>query len=416
MRKDDRMSGIAAKWAMRLISVVFLFVLSVSFASQSFAFDETLSSIQQAIESKGADWVAGETSVSKMEPEERRKLLGLIKPDPMDAEAMAAVDESLTSLETALPSKLDWRSYNGKKYVTPVRNQSSCGSCWAFAATGAAESKFLMELNSPNTNRDLAEQILVSCSGAGGCGGGYHSYASDYLQDVGLPVESCFPYSATDEDCGGACANWKSYTYNIKGWLWATYTSPTVNALKSALNTYGPLVTTMDVYADFYSYTSGIYSYVSGAYQGGHAILLVGYNDETQCFIAKNSWGTGWGENGYFRVAYSQLSNAVEFGYYTIAYKGAMPAGDSSCGYVLSSSAANVAYSGGSKSLKVWARGTCAWTAVSNASWITITAGNTGPGNKTVQYKVAANGTTQSRTGTLTIAGKTYMVKQAARP
>lgn len=410
------MDGIVGRRAMRLISVLLL-VLTSCFASPSFAFDETLSGIRQAIESKGADWVAGETTVSRMEPEERKYLLGLIKPDPMDAEALAAVDESLAWVETDLPSKLDWRSYNGKKYVTPVRNQSGCGSCWAFATTGAAESKLLMELNSPNTDRNLSEQILVSCSGAGNCElGGYTSGASEYLRTVGVPLESCFPYSATDEDCGGACANWKAYTYNIEGWHWVTYSSATVDALKSALFTYGPLVTTMDVYADFYSYTSGIYSYVSGGRVGGHAILLVGYDDANQCFIAKNSWGTGWGENGYFRVAYSQLSNDVQFGWYTIAYEGAMPAGDSSCGYVLSSSSASAPYSGASRSLKVWSRSTCPWTAVSNAPWITITAGGTGPGNKTVQYKVAANKTTQARTGTLTIAGKTYRVKQAAKP
>ena len=57
---------------------------------------------------------------------------------------------------------------------------------------------------------------------------------------------------------------------------------------------YGPLVTTFSVYADFFSYNGGIYSYTSGTYQGGHAVLIVGYDDANQCFIVKNSWGTGW--------------------------------------------------------------------------------------------------------------------------
>ena len=71
----------------------------------------------------------------------------------------------------------------------------------------------------------------------------------------------------------------------------------------------------MRVYRDFFSYRSGIYSYVKGPYKGDHAILLVGYNDAGQYFIVKNSWGTGWGEAGYFRIAYSDVTSVVNFAY-----------------------------------------------------------------------------------------------------
>ncbi|KJU84268.1 protein containing Peptidase C1A, papain [Candidatus Magnetobacterium bavaricum] len=104
----------------------------------------------------------------------------------------------------------------------------------------------------------------------------------------------------------------------------------TVDKLKNALNTYGPLVVTMDVYEDFNSYKSGIYKHVWGENAGGHAILLVGYNDSGSYFIVKNSWGDNWGESGYFKIAYSEIgySNSDEsvtgsvtkFGEYSIAY------------------------------------------------------------------------------------------------
>jgi C1A family cysteine protease len=87
---------------------------------------------------------------------------------------------------------------------------------------------------------------------------------------------------------------------------------------------YGPLVTTMQVYQDFYSYKSGIYSYVSGSLPGGHGVTVVGYDDANQCFMAKNTWGKSWGENGFFRIAYSQLYNTVKFGEWTIAYGNAI--------------------------------------------------------------------------------------------
>ena len=79
------------------------------------------------------------------------------------------------------------------------------------------------------------------------------------------------------------------------------------------------------VYEDFMHYKSGIYSYTTGKKLGGHAILLVGYNDAESYFIVKNSWGTGWGEDGFFRIAYSEMNTVINFGLSTIAYKAAAP-------------------------------------------------------------------------------------------
>ncbi len=151
---------------------------------------------------------------------------------------------------------------------------------------------------------------------------GYISYASDYIRNTGLPLETCYPYTATDGSCGSACCTYQTSTYQIASWAYVTTTSPTVSAIRDALVSYGPLVTTMDVYEDFYSYSSGVYSYATGAYEGGHAVLIVGYSDAGQYFIVKNSWGAGWGESGYFKIAYSELGTVVSFGDYTIAIHG----------------------------------------------------------------------------------------------
>jgi C1A family cysteine protease len=168
---------------------------------------------------------------------------------------------------------------------------------------------------------DLAEQALVSCSKAGSCSGGYIDKASTFIRNTGEPLETCAPYKAANMPCKKACCNkWQSSTYKIGAWSWVTTNSPTGDAIKNAL-TYGPLVTTMDVYADFFSYVGGVYSYTTGAYQGGHAVIIVGYDDAERCFIVKNSWGDEWGESGYFKIAYSQISNVVRFGQYTILYK-----------------------------------------------------------------------------------------------
>ncbi len=101
--------------------------------------------------------------------------------------------------------------------------------------------------------------------------------------------------------CFNACPNWGTDTYKINAWY---RVKPTVEAMKSALYNLGPLVTMMAVQTDFYYYQSGIYSHSWGAFEGYHSAVIVGYDDAEQYFIVKSSWGTDWGEAGYFRIAY----------------------------------------------------------------------------------------------------------------
>jgi hypothetical protein len=77
----------------------------------------------------------------------------------------------------------------------------------------------------------------------------------------------------------------------------------------------GPLLTTMTVYTDFMFYTSGVYKHVTGDVEGGHAVVIVGYNDADQAFIVRNSWGPEWGEGGYFRIAYTDVSGVGRSNY-----------------------------------------------------------------------------------------------------
>jgi C1A family cysteine protease len=335
-----------------LFSAFFVVVGSVVYQTPSIAqeSDESrlaeISEINRVIQETGAKWVAGETSVSRLSWEEKQKRLGLIKPEITEAMQLTEPDLIFHDrIPLALSPSLDWRS-NGGNFVTPVRNQGGCGSCWAFATTGALESYTLIRNNTPGIDLNLSEQVMVSCgvSGgydAGGCGGGYIQYASDYIRNTGLPAETCYLYTGTDGNCANAsnaCPNWESSAYKITKWSYAGYpygSVATVEGLKTALTTYGPLVTTMDVYTDFDHYTSGVYSLTPGqTYRGGHAILLIGYNEPGQYFICKNSWNTGWGDGGYFNVAYSEIdrcitenntTKCVNFGEWTIAYGDPIP-------------------------------------------------------------------------------------------
>jgi C1A family cysteine protease len=211
-----------------------------------------------------------------------------------------------------VPASLDWRN-NGGNYVTPIRDQGGCGSCWAFATTAGLESKTLISNHTPGTNLDLSEQVMVSCGGAGSCGGGSIATASNFIKNTGLPAEGCYPYTGTNGTCSNGCANWQSSAYRISSWQYVATSQATVDGIKNALSKYGPLVTTMAVYQDFFSYRSGVYHYVTGSLAGYHAVLIIGYDDVGQYFVVKNSWGTWWGESGFFKIAYAELNSLTKF-------------------------------------------------------------------------------------------------------
>jgi len=307
-----------------------LFAAAPAFSQQDLSGDvkQQIKDIQDAIKKTGAKWTAGETSVS-YDREDWKYLVGL-NFEPIDAEP---VDLTVAA---ELPAALDWRNVNGN-FVTAPRNQKKCGSCWAFSMTGGLEAYTLLKNNTPGKDLDLSEQVMLSCSGAGSCNGGRLS--AGFLTKSGLPSESAYPYTATDGSCASAEAGWQGSAYKIGAW---GSVSKNLTAIKTALVKYGPLPIAFMVYEDFMHYKTGIYSYTTGKRLGGHAVLLVGYNDEEKYFSVKNSWDLGWGEEGFFRIAYSEMNNSVSFGLSTIAFRASkdeLPVGEA----VLNSAWARVA-------------------------------------------------------------------------
>lgn len=207
------------------------------------------------------------------------------------------------------PSLVDLRATPAGNLITPIRDQGACGSCVAFGSSAAVEGTLRVEHDDPNIEVDLSEAYLFYCKAAaegrtcgGPTGGWYPKAALDvFAEGGGVPDEACFPYTAGDQECA-ACADWEGRATTIAAWQ----PLDTPAEMKEWIASHGPTVASMVVYEDFQHYAGGTYRQVSGEKLGGHCICIVGYEDRRERWIGKNSWGTGWGEEGFFHIAYGE--------------------------------------------------------------------------------------------------------------
>jgi len=194
---------------------------------------------------------------------------------------------------------------------TPVKNQGSCGSCWAFSTVGSFESSILKKTL---VTKDLSEQYLISCNSDGwSCSGGWFGHNYHLNKKItsepaaGAVYESDFPYKAANVACGSP------HVHNEKLISWKyvqstnPYSVPSVAAIKQAISTYGPISAAVCVGSNFQKYTSGVFSTNESCGSGAvnHAIVLVGWDDTKQAWYLRNSWGANWGENGYMWIKYN---------------------------------------------------------------------------------------------------------------
>jgi len=223
----------------------------------------------------------------------------------------------------SLPESWDWRNVDGVNYVSDVRNQGGCGSCYAFSSMGMLESR--VNILTKNTKRyTFSTQDVVSCSPLSqGCEGGFpFLIAGRYGKDFGVVEEGCNPYNGTDGSCSTRdCLRHYTASYNYVG---GYYGACNEYEMKKALVENGPLSVSFEVYDDFMLYKRGVYHHTrlltSSAFQPfqltNHAVLLVGYGHDSKVgedyWIIKNSWGTEWGENGYFRIRRGVDECAIE--------------------------------------------------------------------------------------------------------
>lgn len=198
------------------------------------------------------------------------------------------------------PAKRDWRE---EGIVSPVKNQGHCGSCWTFSTTGALEAAYTQKHGKP---ANFSEQQLVDCAWAFnnmGCGGGLPSQAYEYvLYNGGIDTEAAYPYVGVNGECHfskSGVGAMVSGVYNV--------TQFDEEELQGAVGFVRPTSIAFEVVGDFRFYKSGVYESDTcgdGPDTVNHAVLAVGYDTtaDTPYWIIKNSWGAGWGDEGYFKM------------------------------------------------------------------------------------------------------------------
>jgi len=213
-----------------------------------------------------------------------------------------------------LPENWDWRDVGGLNYLSPVRDQGGCGSCYSYAATAMVEARMRIKTNFSRLDI-FSTQDVVSCNlMSDGCGGGMAFLTGGrYANEQGFVAESCNEYEGWEEPCDTSPSCARTYVDEYE-YLGGYYGASNEELMMMEIVTNGPFAVGYLVLDDFYYYEGGIYHHVEAQqrddfdpYYGiNHAVTLVGYGVEPSTgekfWTVKNSWGDWWGESGFFRI------------------------------------------------------------------------------------------------------------------
>jgi len=257
---------------------------------------------------KGATWIAGHNEFfADMTFDEARALLGAA-PSHISEHLNNTLEEAVYAAidDDTVPAEFDART-NWPGLIHPIRNQGTCGSCWAFSASEVFSDR--VAIATGKKSPVLSAEDMVSCdTGDMRCRGGRLANAWKYIVNKGLATDSCIPYTAhnnTAPACPSSCADGSSV---VRTHASKAYAINGVANMQKEIMTKGPIQIAFMVYKSFMTYKSGVYKKLPEEFlpEGGHAVKIVGWGTEkgTDYWLVANSWGTTqWGDlGGFFKI------------------------------------------------------------------------------------------------------------------
>jgi len=256
--------------------------------------------------------------------------------DPKYDHLRGKSDENASWRGIEVPDAWDWRNVSGRNYLSWSKNQhipTYCGSCWAQGTTSSLADRINIARNNTDLTISIAPQVLINCGAGGDCDGGDAFGVWQYASRYGIPEESCQNYLAknpSEENCDpiqvcktcvpppppvgqeGSCSAVEKYPV----WKVSSYRGVSgADDIKKALYSAGPVACSMDVTAEFEKYTGGIYSQTVLIPMPNHIVSIIGWGVSDQgeeYWIVRNSWGTYWGEWGFFRIKMGSQNLGIE--------------------------------------------------------------------------------------------------------
>jgi len=290
-------------------------------------------------------WTAGVNTRFQGHSFDKTKRLCGVKPSgtKLPVQAISPIQD----LPTNFDSRDAWTMCESLK---EVRDQSDCGSCWAFGAVEAATYRVCIQSKGASKPHFSATDLLSCCTECGnGCDGGDPGSAWDWFTTTGVVTGgnyldnswcSAYPFMVCDHhvvgkytpcgngpeystpQCPTACDANSTYTisYSDDKHIFATsYSVPSdEDSIMTEIMTNGPVEAAFTVYADFESYKSGVYHHVTGAELGGHAVKIIGWGVDTatsaKYWLVVNSWNEDWGDQGLFKILRGSDECGIEDG------------------------------------------------------------------------------------------------------
>lgn len=292
-------------------------------------------------------WKAGKNFDVDVSEEAVTNMCGVLPADPEPLKLREPHPENV-----AVPDSFDARDDAGPKgwgkmcpSVKEVRDQGSCGSCWAFGATEAMTDRVCIASQGEHQPHISAEDLLTCCGFqcGFGCNGGFPSGAWRYFQHTGLVTggqyasnKGCRPYeikscshhvkgekppcgaTVSTPECKESCREGYNTTYEEDKVHGSSHYSVENDEeqIKKEIFTHGPVEGAFTVYADFPTYKSGVYQHLSGKMLGGHAIRVLGWGveNDVKYWIVANSWNPTWGDQGFFKILRGSNHCGIEAG------------------------------------------------------------------------------------------------------